>query len=105
MDLDLLCEHVLAYVEFNLHSNTPLGRAAFEAAINKIPEFMYCVCLSDDTDYISFTCFADINSLNACCNELSAIPDLGIKQLKKPVILERAIRCLGYPLEKLRWIE
>jgi Lrp/AsnC family leucine-responsive transcriptional regulator len=40
MDLDRICEHVLAYVEFNLHSNTPLGRQAFELAINKIPEFI-----------------------------------------------------------------
>lgn len=105
MDLDRICEHVLAYVEFNLQDNTPLGREAFELAINQIPEFMDCVRLSGDTDYISFTCFADINALNASCNELSANQELGIKQLRTRVILERAKWCLGYPLEKLKWIE
>ncbi|WP_133471817.1 Lrp/AsnC family transcriptional regulator [Paraglaciecola marina] len=105
MDLDRLCEHVLAYVEFKLDNNTVNGRAAFEEAINQLPEFMDCVRVSDDIDYISFTCFPDIKALNQACNELSANPKLGIERIKTRVILERAKWCLGYPLEKLKWIE
>ncbi|MFT2092561.1 Lrp/AsnC family transcriptional regulator [Paraglaciecola sp. 2405UD69-4] len=105
MDLDRLCEHVLAYVEFKLEDNTVTGRAAFEEAITPIPEFMDCVRVSDDIDYISFTCFPDIKALNQACNALSSDPKLGIKRLKTRVILERAKWCLGYPLEKLKWIE
>ncbi|MEP1383908.1 MAG: hypothetical protein ABJK64_08930 [Paraglaciecola sp.] len=63
MDLDRICEHVLAYVEFKLANNTIAGRAAFEEAIQLIPEFMDCVRVSDDIDYISFTCFPDIKAL------------------------------------------
>ena len=63
------------------------------------------VGLSGDTGYISFTFFAHINSLNACLNALSANQNLGIKQIKTRVILERAKWCLGYPLENLKWIE
>ncbi|MEP0177023.1 MAG: hypothetical protein ABJH28_17455 [Paraglaciecola sp.] len=66
---------------------------------------MDCVRVSDDIDYISFTCFPDIKALNQSCNELSANPKLGIERLKTRVILERAKWCLGYPLEKLKWIE
>ncbi len=105
MDLDRICEHVLAYVEFNLHDNTPMGRQAFEHAISEIPEFMDCVRVSGDIDYISFTCFQDIKALNHCCNQLAADSALGISRLNTRVILERAKWCLGYPLEKLRWIE
>lgn len=105
MDLDRICEHILAYVEFKLVNNTVAGRTAFEEAINLIPEFMDCVRVSDDIDYICFTCFPDIKTLNQHCNELSANPELGIERLKTRVILERAKWCLGYPLEKLKWIE
>lgn len=105
MDLDRICEHVLAYVEFTLCDNTPGGRQAFEQAIADIPEFMDCVRLSGDIDYMSFTCFQDIKTLNECCNHLASNPELGISRLNTRVILERAKWCLGYPLEKLRWIE
>lgn len=105
MDLDRICEHVLAYVEFKLENNTASGRQAFESAINQIPEFMDCLRVASDMDYISFTCFPDINALNQCCNNLGENPDLGIKYIKTRVILERAKWYLGYPLEKLKWIE
>lgn len=105
MDLDRICEHVLAYVEVTLSDNTKLGREAFEKAIHQIPEFMDCVRLSGEVDYISFTCFPDINALNECCNQLSANRQLNIQKLNTRMILERAKWCLGYPLEKLKWID
>jgi DNA-binding Lrp family transcriptional regulator len=46
VDLERLCEHVLAYVEFTLKSNDPETRARFAAAIEEIPEFMDCLRLS-----------------------------------------------------------
>ena len=42
MDLERICEHVLAYVEFSLDSNTAKGREAFEARIQQIP-FLWIV--------------------------------------------------------------
>lgn len=105
MDLDRICEHVLAYVEFKLENNTVSGRKAFETAINQIPEFMDCLRVASDMDYISFTCFSDLNALNTCCNQLGENASLGIKDIKTRVILERAKWYLGYPLEKLKWIK
>lgn len=105
MDLDRICEHVLAYVEFKLINNTAHGRKAFEKEINQIPEIMDCLRVASDMDYISFTCFPDVKALNDCCNDLGKNPNLGIKDIKTRVILERAKWYLGYPLEKLKWIE
>lgn len=105
MDLDRICEHVLAYVEFRLHDNTPDGRSAFEKSINKIPELMDCLRIGDEMDYVCFACFPNVQALNQCCDELAADPDVGIQKVKTRLILERAKWYLGYPLEKLKWLE
>jgi Lrp/AsnC family leucine-responsive transcriptional regulator len=105
MDLDRICEHVLAYVEVTLESNSAVHRKAFEAAVNDIPEFMDCLRLNDGTDYISFTCSPNVQALNALCDTLSGDPALGVKSIKTRMIMERTKWYLGYPLEKLRWLD
>lgn len=105
MDLDRICEHILAYVEFKLESNSARHRAAFEAAIEEVPEFMDCLRLNDETDYISFTCAPNIQALNALCDEISGNDALGVKEIRVRPILERTKWYLGYPLEKLKWLE
>lgn len=105
MDLDRICEHILAYVEFTLESNSAKHRKAFEAAINDIPEFMDCLRLNDGTDYISFTCCPNVQALNALCDQISGDKALGVKSIKTRMIMERTKWYLGYPLEKLRWLE
>lgn len=105
MDLDRICEHVLAYIEFSLDGNSAALRAAFEKALQPIPEIMDCLRVSGDTDYICFTCFPNIQELNRIIDELSAEPELHIKQVKTRIILERSKWYLGYPLEKLKWKE
>lgn len=105
MDLDRICEHVLAYVEFTLESNNVSARKAFENAIQDVPEFMDCLRVDGESDYISFSCFPDIQSLNDHCDALSGDSELGIKQVKIRMIMERAKWYLGYPLEKLKWVE
>lgn len=105
MDLDRICEHVLAYVEFTLEHNSAKHRKAFEAAIDEIPEFMDCLRLNDGTDYISFTCAPNVQALNALCDQISGDPALGVKTIKTRMIMERTKWYLGYPLEKLRWLD
>ena len=105
LDLDRIVEHVLAYVEFTLENNSPKFRKAFETEIEKIPEFMDCLRVTGDTDYISFTCSANTQSLNAIIDDLSGMENLGIKTVKTRIILERTKWYLGYPLEKLKWLE
>ena len=105
MDLDRICEHVLAYVEFYLHSNTMPYKSAFESAIQGIPEFMDCLRISGDMDYISFTCFPNLTALKDACDTLSANDSLGIKRIEIRPILERTKWYLGYPLEKLKRLE
>lgn len=105
MDLSRIVEHVLAYVEFTLESNSAQYRKAFEAAIEAIPEFMDCLRLNDETDYISFTCSPNIQALNTLCDQLSGDPELGVKSIKTRIVMERTKWYLGYPLEKLRWLD
>lgn len=105
MDLDRICEHVLAYVEFTLESNSAKHRKAFEAAIDEIPEFMDCLRLNDGTDYISFTCAPNVLALNALCDQISGDEALGVKSIKVRTIVERTKWYLGYPLEKLKWLD
>lgn len=104
LDLDRMVEHVLAYVEFTLENNSLQSRKRFEAVIENIPEFMDCLRITGDADYISFTCCSNTQTLNAIIDELSGHGELGIKTVKTRIILERSKWYLGYPLEQLKWI-
>ncbi len=105
VDLDRICEHVIAYVEFTLSDNSLENRRRFEAAIEVIPEFMDCLRLSGDTDYISFTCCTNITELNRLCDELSADASLNIQKIVTRMVLDRPKFYLGYPIAKLKWLE
>jgi Lrp/AsnC family leucine-responsive transcriptional regulator len=105
VDLDRICEHVIAYVEFTLKDNSPTYRHKFEAAIEVVPEFMDCLRLSGETDYISFTCCSNIAELNRICDELSSNQELGISKVVTRIVVERPKFYLGYPIEKLKWLE
>lgn len=105
LDLDRMVENVLAYVEFTLENNSTPSRRRFEAAIEDIPEFMDCLRITGDVDYICFTCCSNTQGLNILIDEISGREDLGIKIVKTRIILERAKWYLGYPLEKLKWID
>ncbi|MGB5247539.1 MAG: Lrp/AsnC family transcriptional regulator [Woeseia sp.] len=105
VDLDRTFEHILAYVEFTLSDNTLERRRAFEAEIEKYPEFMDCLRLAGDADYISFTCARNIQELNKICDTVGAKRDLGIERIVTRPILERSKWYLGYPIEKLRWLD
>jgi Lrp/AsnC family leucine-responsive transcriptional regulator len=105
LDLDRMVEHVLAYVEFILDDNSPRARRAFEAAIEIIPEFMDCLRITGDVDYICFTCCSNTQALNTLIDEISGREELGIKVVKTRIVLERAKWYLGYPLAQLKWID
>ena len=105
VDLDRICEHIIAYVEFTLNDNSLAQRRRFEAAVEEIPEFMDCLRLSGDTDYISFTCCSSIAELNRLCDELSGNEALGISRVVTRIVLERPKFYLGYPIAKLKWLE
>jgi Lrp/AsnC family leucine-responsive transcriptional regulator len=105
VDLDRICEHIIAYVEFTLADNSLPNRRRFEAAIELIPEFMDCLRLSGDTDYISFTCCTNIAELNRICDELSADESLQIRKITTRLVLDRPKFYLGYPISKLKWLE
>jgi Lrp/AsnC family leucine-responsive transcriptional regulator len=105
VDLDRTFEHILAYVEFKLSDNTIDSRRRFEAEIEKYPEFMDCLRLSGDVDYISFTCARNLVELNKICDEVSGQRDLAIERITIRTILERSKWYLGYPIERLKWLE
>ncbi|MEH6515848.1 MAG: Lrp/AsnC family transcriptional regulator [Halioglobus sp.] len=105
VDLGRICEHVIAYVEFTLTDNSPQNRHRFEAAIELLPEFMDCLRLAGETDYISFTCCTNIAELNRLCDEISADTSLNIQKIVTRVVLERPKFYLGYPIAKLKWLE
>ena len=105
VDLDQLCEHVLAYIEFTLEDNSAPSRRRFEAAVAEIPELMDCMRLAGDVDYLSLSCFSDLKALNACCDTLSDDPKLAIKTIRTRVVVERAKWFFGYPLDQLNWRE
>ena len=104
VDLDRICEHIMAYTEFTLSDNSPETRRKFEAAIEIVPEFMDCLRLSGDTDYISFTCCTNVAELNRLCDEMSANSALKIQKIVTRLILERPKFYLGYPIAKLKWL-
>jgi len=103
INLEQICEHIFAYVEFTLEDNSLPFRRKFLAAIEEIPEIMDFMKLSGEVDYISFCCFSDINALNKTCDELSDNSTFTIKRLKTLIVLERSKFFLGFPLERLKW--
>lgn len=105
LDLGRMVEHVLAYVEFTLEKNGMQERKKFEAAIEKIPEFMDCLRLSGDTDYVSFTCCSDTSALNELVDKISGDESLGIRRVVTRIVLDRPKWYLGYPLDRLKWID
>ena len=105
IDLEKTFEHVLAYVEFTLSNNAAHCRRAFEKEIEKHPEFMDCLRLSGDVDYVSFTCARNIKELNRVCDKITSNTDLGVSRIVTRVILERAKWYLGYPIAKLKWLD
>lgn len=104
LDLDRLVEHVLAYVEFTLENNSLRFRKAFEKEMEKHPEFMDCLRITGDTDYIAFTCCSNTQDLTALVDFISSKDALGIKTVTTRIILERSKWYLGYPLDKLKWL-
>lgn len=105
LDLDRMVEHVLAYVEFTLENNSPQSRKAFEAVIEDIPEFMDCLRVTGDVDYISFTCCSNTQTLNVLVDKVGGDESLGLKTVKTRIILDRAKWYLGYPLANLKWLD
>lgn len=104
LDLDRMVEHVLAYVEFTLENNNLKHRRAFEEAIESIPEFMDCLRITGETDYISLTCCGNTQNLSKICDDLSSNEALGIQKIRTRIILERSKWYLGYPLKNLKWL-
>ena len=105
VNLDQLCEHVLAYIEVTLENNGAQSRRNFAKAIENIPEIMDCMQLSGDVDFISLSCFSNIQKLNQVCTELSDNTSLAIKRIKTRIVLDRAKWFLGYPLAHLKWLD
>jgi len=103
INLEQICEHIFAYIEFTLEDNSLPMRRKFLSVIKEIPEIMDCMQLSGDVDYISFCCFSDIQALNEICDQLSANENYTIKRLKTRIVLERSKFFLGFPLERLKW--
>ena len=105
LDLDRMVEHVLAYVEFKLESNSPPARKVFLKEISRLPQFMDCFRVTGDFDFISLTCCTNTQSLTQLCDQISGDPKLGVQRIKTRIIMERAKWYLGYPLDELKWIE
>ncbi|MBB66842.1 Lrp/AsnC family transcriptional regulator [Alteromonas sp. KS69] len=105
VNIEAMCEHVFAYVEFTLHDNSAPFKRRFIAAIQEIPEFMDCMQITGKVDYVSFSCFANIAKLNEACTSLSDREDLGIKRIENRIILSREKFFLGYPLAQLKWLD
>lgn len=105
LDLDRIAKNIIAYVEFTLENNSLKMRKNFEAVIENIPEFMDCLRITGDTDYICFTCCSNSQALNILCDDISADASLGIKRIKTRIVMERSKWYLGYPLQKLEWLE
>ncbi len=105
LDLNKIVQHVLAYVEFTLDNNSPQIRQKFEEAIGDIPEFMDCLRISGDADYICFTCCSDTTALNELVDSVSGNEELGVRRVVTRVILERSKWYLGYPLDRLKWLD
>ena len=103
INVELICEHVLAYLEFTLHDNSAKVRREFEKAVIKIPEIMDCMKLSGETDYLSFCCFTNTQKLNEVCESLSSNESLSIKRITPKIILDRPKYFLGFPLDNLKW--
>ena len=103
VDLERMCEHVIACVKHCLSDNSEASRRRFEAAIEQVPEFMDCLRLSGEIDYLSLVCSTDLTELTRVCDDISADKSLKIRKVIIRPVLDRPKFLVGYPLPKLKW--
>ncbi len=102
IDIDRVCHNVQAYVEVTLGENGYDARKNYEKQVETIPEFMDCLRVSGDVDYISLACCTSMEALNNLCDELS-VTNANIRNITTRVILDRPKWITGYPFSKLIW--
>jgi Lrp/AsnC family leucine-responsive transcriptional regulator len=104
VDLDRICEYVMAYLEITLMSQRLDQVDRFEQAITKIPEMVDCLRVSGRFDYISFVVCSSISAFNEMCDALLS-SDIGVASVRSSIVLDKPKWFAGYPLSMLRWKE
>lgn len=101
-NLDLLCEHVMVYVEITLEKHKQSDFDSFERTINGIPEFVDCLRLSGRFDYVCFVVCASVGHFNTLCDDLLK-QNSSIARISSNVVLDKPKWFAGYPFHKLKW--
>lgn len=102
VDLDRLCEYIMAYLEITLVSQEAKQVNRFERAIREIPEMVDCLRVSGRFDYISFVVCSSISAFNELCDALVS-NEIGVATVRSSIVLDKPKWFAGYPLAMLRW--
>ncbi|MGH8483817.1 MAG: Lrp/AsnC family transcriptional regulator [Pseudomonas sp.] len=104
IDLDAITINVMAYVMFRLRDHATNLRTNFERYIRQRKEFVDCLKVDGEYDYIALATCSTVGDFNALCEQLIE-EDSNIQKINSHFILDKTKWFAGYPLENLIWRE
>lgn len=104
IDLDAICINVMAYVMFRLRDHATHLRVQFERYIRQRREFVDCLKVDGEYDYIALATCSTVGDFNALCEQLIE-EDPNIQKINSHIILDKTKWFAGYPLDNLIWRE
>ena len=104
VDIDALCEHVMAYLYVTLRDQTPHRKAVFEQLVWDYDEIIDCLKVDGPHHYTVLLCCSTTSDLNELIDSLLE-RDENIRLLESSIVLSKTKWFSGYPLNKLKWKE
>ncbi len=100
LDLRRLTHYVTVHCSIGLVEQTTRHMAAFEAAVQKIPEVLDCSAVSGDFNYLLKIIARDVEHFSDLLRSMMEM-NIGIKTHASVVEVKNVKRSLGYPLRSL----
>lgn len=102
IDLDAICINVMAYVMFRLRDHASHLRGRFERHIRQRHEFVDCLKVDGEFDYIALATCSTVSDFNTLLEQLLE-EDPNIQTISSNMILDKTKWFAGYPLDRLIW--
>ncbi|NVD43374.1 Lrp/AsnC family transcriptional regulator [Ensifer sp. HO-A22] len=101
-DLDRITHNVQAYFMVHMDNIRPETIARFERAFLEFSEVVDCMRVGGDPDFIALVVCSDVQQIDRLMDDMMAA-DIGIRNIRMHVILNRPKWFVGYPLEAMKW--
>jgi len=102
VDLEKVCVHIMSYLEVTLSGHRMADHERFEKAVRLRPEFVDCLRINGESDYIAFVVCSTIAALNSLCDDLLS-EELPVARIESRIVMDKPKWFAGYPMDRLEW--